>query len=50
MRVLSDLKPSKTILMDKGCVVAVSDEKMLGRVEKEGFKDLLEELEEGGEK
>ena len=46
MRVLSDLKPSKAILMDKGHVIAVSDEKMLKRVEKEGFRALLEEFEE----
>ena len=46
MRVLSDLKPSKAILMDKGRVIAVSDEKMLKRVEKEGFRALLEEFEE----
>jgi Fe-S cluster assembly ATP-binding protein len=50
MRVLSDLKPSKAILMDKGRVIAVSDEKMLKRVEKEGFKALLEEFEEKGVK
>ena len=50
MRVLGDLKPSKTILMDKGRVIAVSDEKMLRRVEKEGFKTLLEEFEEKGVK
>jgi Fe-S cluster assembly ATP-binding protein len=48
MRVLSDLKPSKAILMDKGRVIAVSDEKMLKRVEKEGFRALLEEFEERG--
>ena len=46
MRVLSDLKPSKAILMDNGHVIAVSDEKMLKRVEKEGFRALLEEFEE----
>lgn len=50
MRVLSDLRPSKVILMDKGYVMAVSDEKMLKRVEKEGFKRLLEEFEEKGAK
>jgi Fe-S cluster assembly ATP-binding protein len=50
MRVLSDLKPSKAILMDKGRVIAVSDEKMLKRVEKEGFRALLEEFEEKGVK
>lgn len=50
MRVLSDLRPSKVILMDKGHVMAVSDEKMLKRVEKEGFKRLLEEFEEKGAK
>ena len=50
MRVLANLKPSKTILMDKGQTRAVSDEKMLKRVEKEGFKTLLEELDAEGEK
>ena len=50
MRVLANLKPSKVILMDKGHVMAVSDEKMLKRVESEGFKVLLDELNEKGEK
>lgn len=50
MRVLVNLKPSKVILMDKGHVMAVSDEKMLKRVEGEGFRILLDELNEKGEK
>lgn len=50
MRVLAHLKPSKAILMDKGQTRAVSDEKMLGRIEKEGFKALLSELAEMGVK
>ena len=50
MRVLSDLKPSKAILMDKGHVVAVEDEKLLGRVESEGFKAVLGDFEKKGVK
>lgn len=50
MRVLAHLKPSKVILMDKGQTRAVSDEKMLKRVEREGFKAVLDELNKEGER
>ncbi len=50
MRVLANLKPSKTILMNKGCVEAIGDEKMIRRVERDGFKFLLNEICDGGKK
>ena len=37
MRVLAHLKPSKAILLEKGSVKALGDEKMIRRVEKEGY-------------
>ncbi len=46
MRVLSNLKPSKAVLISQGRVVKTGDGKLVKRVEKEGFKTILEEAEE----
>lgn len=48
MRVLRHLKPSKAVLLDKGSVYAVGDEKLVTRVEKRGFKTILSEISGGG--
>lgn len=40
MRVLANLKPSKAILLEKGCVIAVGDGKLVRKVEKEGYEAL----------
>ena len=40
MRVLANLKPSKAILMEKGHVEAVGDERLIRKVEKEGYEAL----------
>ena len=50
MRILANLRPSKAVLIDKGQVRAISDEKLIVRVEKEGFKAILDELDVKGEK
>ena len=50
MRVLKHLKVTKTILIDEGRVRAVSDKTLLKRVEKSGFKAVLEELDKEGDK
>ena len=50
MRVLKHLKVAKTILVDEGRVGAVSDKTLLKRVEKSGFKAVLEELDKEGDK
>lgn len=50
MRVLKHLKPSKAVLIDKGHVEAVGDAGLVKRVEKQGFKAILNEICEEGEK
>lgn len=50
MRVLKHLKPSKTVLINKGRVEAIKDGKLVKRVEKEGFKAILEEISSEGVK
>jgi Fe-S cluster assembly ATP-binding protein len=50
LRVLSVLRPSKAVLLNQGHVVAVEDEKLLGRVESEGFKAILSDFEKKGAK
>ena len=49
MRILAHLKPSKAILMDKGRIEAIGDEKLVKRVEKAGFKAVLSKICKEGE-
>jgi len=44
MRILRNLRPSKAILLDKGSVYAVGDEKLVKRVEKNGFAAVYGEI------
>lgn len=51
MRVLKYLKPTKAILLDKGMVQMIGDGKLVSRVERIGYKAILDEIcEKGGEK
>ena len=50
LRVLGSLRPSKAVLLNQGHVVAVGDEKLLRRVESEGFKAVLGDFEKKGAK
>ena len=49
MRILSHLRPSKTVLIDKGSVYRVGDEKLAKTIEKRGYKAIFDEIsaEEG---
>ena len=49
MRILSHLRPSKTVLIDKGSVYRVGDEKLTKTIEKRGYKAIFDEIsaEEG---
>ena len=44
MRVLSHLKPSKTVLIDKGSVYKVGDDGLAKTIEKRGFRAIFEEI------
>ena len=44
MRVLSHLKPSKAVLLNKGHIEAVGDGGLVRRVEKQGYKAIFEEI------
>lgn len=44
MRVLSHLKPSKAVLVNKGYVEMVGDEGLVKRVEKQGYKAIFDEI------
>ncbi|MBP5512024.1 Fe-S cluster assembly ATPase SufC [Candidatus Saccharibacteria bacterium] len=50
MRVLKHLKPSKAVLLNEGQVTAVGDAGLVKRVEKQGFKAILNEICQEGEK
>lgn len=50
LHILSHLKPTRTILLEKGSVYATGDEKLVKRVEKQGIRAILSEISETGGK